>query len=93
MLLRGITYFALLASAGCVSSDYDNAPYNRQAPQTATEIEFAKAILADLQPKSFAANREYCGYIGLDSSGNFAASTAVKGRKSSCQVKDDLDFS
>nr|WP_245218643.1 DUF4329 domain-containing protein [Rubellimicrobium aerolatum] len=44
------------------------------------------AILADLQSRSFAENREFCGYIGLDPQGRWASSPIMGGTEASCPL-------
>ena len=56
--------------------------------QSQAEQRFAHKILTDLQGRSIAANREYCGIIGLTETGGLVASTPRKGRRDSCRPKD-----
>jgi hypothetical protein len=56
--------------------------------QSNSEQAFARQILSGLQARSIAANREYCGIIGLTETGNLIASAARKGRRDSCLPKD-----
>lgn len=56
--------------------------------QSRSEQAFARQVLADLQASSIAANREYCGIIGLTEAGGLIASAARKGRRDSCLPKD-----
>ncbi|HID68713.1 MAG TPA: hypothetical protein EYP31_10780, partial [Roseibacterium sp.] len=37
---------------------------NSAAAQDAAELAAARAVLLQLQPRSFAENLEYCGYVG-----------------------------
>ena len=80
--------FALLALVGLVhcSSEPLGVSLNdpRPTPHSAAEIAFATQVLDDLQDRSFLENREYCGLIGVDASGAFVATPAVRGRRSSC---------
>jgi hypothetical protein len=77
-----------LALAAC---DVEN-PQVFQAPQVflasrgQSEAEFAKAMLNGVQAASFAANREYCGYLLLTLDGQLAATSAAQGRMSSCRA-------
>ena len=50
------------------------------------ELEFARAILSDLQGPSFRENVEYCGYIGLDDAGNLVATEATRGGTDWCNM-------
>lgn len=52
--------------------------------QQTEEADLARATLSALQAKSFANNREYCGYIVLDAAGNLAATPATEGAESEC---------
>ncbi len=70
-----------------------NAPYVRSIERTPFETDFAKKTLAFLQERSFANNREYCGYIGVDAKRDpnlavqYIASPAKRGRKGSCMTQ------
>lgn len=59
----------------------------RAQPQSRAELEYARATLNSIQEQSIARNREYCGYIGVDSFGRFLATTPVRGRESRCRPK------
>lgn len=52
--------------------------------QSNAEVAFVKGVLAQLQGPSFAGNREYCGYIGIDGSGRFVASKVTRGQRDEC---------
>lgn len=52
--------------------------------QSQAEIAFVTNFFDELQPKSIADNREYCGYFGLDENNNFVATRPVRGREGSC---------
>jgi hypothetical protein len=53
-----------------------------------SEAEFAKVTLNNLQEMSFVSNREFCGYILRSPEGKLAATTATKGRISSCRADE-----
>lgn len=57
--------------------------------QSATELEAARAILSELQLRSFSENREYCGYIGLMPDGTYMATEVTRGRSHSCLSRGD----
>ena len=61
--------------------------------QSSVEIRLIKQIMAQIQPKSFAQNREYCGYIGFDATGKLVSSRVNKGRRDYCDADwpDSLD--
>lgn len=61
--------------------------------QDSDQIAFAQRFLADLNPISIQAGREYCGYFGYDAQGRLTATRAKRGRADSCLPRDpgDLD--
>lgn len=61
------------------------APANAQSQD---EIEFAQRVLGSLQEPSFAANREYCGTIGITAEGRLVASQARRGGRDGCRPRD-----
>jgi hypothetical protein len=75
----------LLALAAC-GVDSTPAPQIFLASPSQSERDFAKAMLNSLQARSFAANREYCGYLMRTPDGKLAATGASKGRMSSCRA-------
>ncbi|MEM6308673.1 MAG: DUF4329 domain-containing protein [Pseudomonadota bacterium] len=56
--------------------------------QTLDEIQIAKEILTELQYRSFKANREFCGTIGVDREGYYVSSRPKRGRRDSCRPRD-----
>lgn len=54
--------------------------------QTVEEQRYARSWLGQLQERSFRNNREYCGYLGYDVQGRFAATKPRRGRADSCDV-------
>jgi hypothetical protein len=56
--------------------------------QDSDEVALAKATLDALQAPSFAANREFCGYIILSADGTLAATPAVQGEIGSCEASE-----
>ncbi len=56
--------------------------------QERAEVAFAQKILASLQAKSFASNREYCGTIGLTEDGRLVASNPRRGGRDGCRPRD-----
>lgn len=52
--------------------------------QTAEELALIKQVFADLQPRSFARNAEYCGYIGYDRDDTLVASDTTPGDTTGC---------
>ena len=57
--------------------------------QPAGEMEAAREILLELQSRSFAENREYCGYIGLMPDGTYMATEVTRGTSDSCLSRGD----
>ncbi|WP_425091369.1 DUF4329 domain-containing protein [Tropicimonas sp. S265A] len=57
------------------------------AQDAAAEIAFVKSLFAELQPKSFRSNREYCGYIGYDRRGRLVATRARRGGADHCEPR------
>lgn len=67
--------------------------FQRTQPRTDAEVAFAKSVLNELQEKSFVQDREFCGFIGLDEDGNYAATKAVRGEEDGCQPEEpDMQF-
>ena len=75
----------LLIIVGLVAGLFNTQPTNAQSPN---ELAFARQILTDLQDNSFAANREYCGIIGIDEDNRLVASRPRKGSRGSCTPRD-----
>lgn len=55
------------------------------AAQDAELVDFAHRTLAELQARSFATNREYCGTIGISSEGVLVASRPRRGKRDVCR--------
>lgn len=62
-------------------------PNQRPQPHSAAEVAYIKAVLNDLQVRSIAENREFCGYVGLNAAGQFAISGPTRGNPASCQLQ------
>lgn len=60
-------------------------PTAESAP-TGDELAFVSAILSELQFRSFAENREFCGYIGLDERDELIATPAMPGTEAMCPL-------
>ncbi|WP_299627238.1 DUF4329 domain-containing protein [uncultured Tateyamaria sp.] len=56
----------------------------RPVPQTRAEIAFVTAVFNEIQPRSIAEAREYCGVIGVTQSGAYRATPPRAGRRASC---------
>ena len=59
--------------------------------QDTTDVALAKATLENLQAQSFAANREFCGYLIRDPSGALVATKATSGAESYCEPEAPAD--
>jgi hypothetical protein len=57
-----------------------------EATGSGAELAAVTAILRDLQLASFAANTEYCGYLGQDASGAYITSQINQGTEASCTL-------
>jgi hypothetical protein len=57
--------------------------------QDPAEMAAARAVLLDLQGRSFAEDREYCGYIGVMPDGTYMATEVTRGRSHSCLSRGD----
>jgi hypothetical protein len=57
-----------------------------ESTASGTERAYVTAILTELQHRSFAENREFCGYIGLSHSGAWMASPVTAGNEASCPL-------
>lgn len=72
-----------LGSLGGGASAGQRAP-TVEATATGAELAYVTGILRDLQQRSFAANSEFCGYIGLDAGGNLTSTPIMQGDEASC---------
>ncbi|MGL1920297.1 MAG: DUF4329 domain-containing protein [Hyphomicrobiales bacterium] len=52
------------------------------------ELEFMKEFFSSIQQRTFDANREYCGHVGLDKDGYYITTEAKKGEEDSCLADD-----
>lgn len=75
-----------VAMAVRVSAPRDARPRSAEATGTGAELAFVTSILHDLQLRSFAANAEHCGYVGLDQAGNLISSPINRGDEASCPL-------
>ena len=57
-----------------------------QSRNLSAEHLFIKEIMLELQPMSFAENREMCGYIGYDADGVLRTTDVVPGTEASCAL-------
>lgn len=80
------TYEAL---GGATAASQSRFPAARAIPVIeatggGAERAFVSAILIDLQRRSFAENREFCGYMGLDAAGRWMATPTTRGLEAAC---------
>lgn len=87
-----IAFLAATVLTSCLGGGAAVQDSELRPAQTTAEIAFAKNVLNAAQTVSFASNREYCGYIGLDENGAFIATPAKRGRKSSCLSRQPAGF-
>jgi len=59
-----------------------------EATASGAELRYVGSILTRLQRESFANNREYCGYIGLDALGRWMSTPVMQGNEASCPLPD-----
>lgn len=52
--------------------------------QDAGEVDFVIEFFDELQPKSIADNKEYCGYFGINDQDEFVATEPTRGEQDSC---------
>lgn len=57
-----------------------------EATASGAELAFVTAILSGLQVRSFAENREFCGYVGLDRQGALVTTPVAAGSEASCPL-------
>lgn len=57
-----------------------------ESTASGAERAFVAAVLSDLQLRSFAENREFCGYLGLDRTGAFVTTPVMSGSEASCPL-------
>ncbi len=57
-----------------------------EATGTGAELDFVKAIFAEIQPRSIAINREICGYIGYNRLGELVHTRHREGQEASCDL-------
>lgn len=57
--------------------------------QNAAELAAARGVLLQLQPRSFAENLEYCGYVGRMPNGQLTATEVTRGDTWGCLSRGD----
>jgi hypothetical protein len=61
-------------------------PPTAEATASGAELALVRGVLSDLQRRSFAQNREFCGYLGLDASGRLVPTPISAGDEASCPL-------
>lgn len=59
-----------------------------EATGSGPELRYVSGILTRLQRQSFAQNREFCGYIGVDDLGQWMTTPVMPGNEASCPLPD-----
>ena len=76
---------AVLAVSACLTEDLDTVEMAPRAlPQNEAEIAFVSSLFNDIQTRSIAEDREYCGLIGVDETGTYVATAPRRGRTATC---------
>jgi hypothetical protein len=57
-----------------------------EATTSGAELAYVRELMTDLQRRSFAGNREYCGYLGYDPTGRMMHTPPVAGSEASCPL-------
>lgn len=57
-----------------------------EATGSGEELAYVSNVLADLQRRSFATEREHCGYLGLDNQGQWMTSPISVGEEAACPL-------
>ncbi|WP_371224518.1 DUF4329 domain-containing protein [Roseovarius sp. 2305UL8-3] len=79
----------VLALASCEAPQIYSDPI--AGPRTRDADAFAKAFLDQMQARSFAADREFCGIFGRDTDGYVIATPPILGRVDSCRTPDPAE--
>ena len=80
-----ISLICILWLAGCGEDPATAVVPPRHQVQNLPELDYARATLNSIQEQSFDQNREFCGYIGVDSFGRFVSTEPTRGRESTCR--------
>ena len=60
--------------------------WSQSAPTAADELAYVTKVFEKIQPRSFAMNRELCGYLGKDASGRFVTTRIATGSEDGCTL-------
>jgi len=76
---------ALFALSACAVAPVDTIEMDpRPIAQTQREVAFVSGLFNEIQSRSIAENREYCGLMGIDSTGAYVASLPRRGSVATC---------
>ena len=84
-LIKIGTVVAIIGGVTLVSCTEETQPI---IANTGEVDQFAKSVLDALQPQSIAQGREYCGYIFEMDDGTLAATAALRGGESFCDLPE-----
>lgn len=79
---KALALLVLTALVACDEPEFYTTPI--EGPRTKDPVVFAKGFLDQLQARSFAANREFCGVFGRDAQGYIIATPPIQGMLDSC---------
>ena len=85
-MTKSFSLIVVLALAACYGETEYSAPISVQPSKNANE--FAKNFLDQMQARSFATNREYCGLFGRNDDGFIVATPPRLGYLDSCLPPD-----
>ncbi|MEE9388550.1 MAG: DUF4329 domain-containing protein [Paracoccaceae bacterium] len=77
-----------LSLAGCDTNLSKVTYQGRVQPQNAAEVAFVKTLLSGLQSRSISENREYCGFILVNTAGELVASPPIRGQEAECRPEE-----
>jgi len=80
---HGLALLSVAVLTACYGTVQVSAPIS--GPRTTDADAFAKAYLDQMQARSFAANREFCGVFGRDEAGFVIATPPIRGKLDSCR--------
>lgn len=82
--ISALAGFGLLALTGCIESAPPQDYPLVTGPKTRDADLFARVFLDQVQERSFAANREFCGVFGRDTDGYVVATQPIRGELDTC---------
>ncbi len=76
--------YTLYATDNAKTGGGERAQVVRPQQRNSAEMAFVRGLLDNLQRRSIAENREYCGFIGLNPDGEITATNPVRGEPARC---------